>query len=168
MVDLDCVNRAQLYLASFFKTFFPIILGNTGRKIFLMFVRIVFCSKYSINIIWSVLQQKLMEKTFCFTFFEFWPKSVARRCHNTLFVMILSDRQHKYTYIWLFYQLIYPFHWFCSPLMLKIHHFGGTRCDFGNSREPEWLKIENWRQLARIFKNSPILLKKLLQTCSWW
>ena len=102
---------------------------------------------------------KIDGKNFCFTFFEFSPKSVARRCHNTLFVMILSDRQHKYTYIWLFYQLIYPFHWFCSPLMLKIHHFGGTRCDFGNSREPEWLKIENWRQLARIFKNSPTPFK---------
>ena len=145
-----------------FFTVFPIILGNTERKIFLMFVRIVFCSKYSINIIWSVLQQKLMEKTFFFTFIEFSPKSVARRCHNTLFVMILSDRQHTYTYIWLFYQLVYPFHWFCSPLMLKIHHFGGTRCDLGTSRSPKWLKVGKWRRMTPLFKNSHSPSKKLL------
>ena len=108
------------------------------------------------------IAKKIMEKTFCFTFFEFSPKSVARRCHNTLFVMILSDRQHKYTYIWLFYQLIYPFHWFCSPLMLKIHHFGGTRCDLGTSRSPKWLKVGKWRRMTPLFKNSHSPSKKLL------
>ena len=162
MVNLDFFFWPQLNLTSLFLLVSPIIFGNTGKKICLMFVRIVFCSKYSINIIWSVLQQKLMEKTFCFTFFEFSPKNVARRCHNTLFVMILSDRQHKYTYIWLFYQLIYPFHWFCSPLMLKIHHFGGTRCDLGTSRSPKWLKVGKWRRMTPLFKNSHSPSKKLL------
>jgi len=52
-----------------FLYFPPIVFGNIGEKIFLMFVRIVFCSKSSINIIWSVLQEKMMTKTFYFTFF---------------------------------------------------------------------------------------------------
>ena len=141
---------------------------NTGKNIFLMFVRIVFCSQYSKNIIWSVLQKKMRTKTVCFTFFEFSPKNVARRCHNTLFVMILSNRKHIYTCIWLFYQLIYPFKWFCNPVMLKIHHFGDTRYDFGTSRAPKRLKIGKWRRVTPVFKNSPTPSKKPLQTCSWW
>ena len=129
----------------------------------------IFCSKPSINIIWSVLQEKMMTKTFYFTFFWIF-RNIC--CLKVPQYTICNDFEfyttHIYTCIWLFYQLLYPFQCFCNPLILKIHHFGGTRCDFGNSREPEWLKIENWRQLARIFKNSPTLLKKLLQTCSWW
>ena len=52
---------------------------------------------------------KIDGKKLLFHIFEFSPKSVARRCHNTLFGMILSDRKHIYTHVWLFYQLIYPF-----------------------------------------------------------
>ena len=133
------------------------------KNIFLMLVRIVFCSKYSINMIWSVLQNKLRTKTVCFTFFECSPKNVARRCHNTL-----SNRKHIYTCIWLFYQLIYPFKWFCNPVMLKIHVFGDTRYDFGTSSAPKWLKIGKWRRVTPVFKNSPTPSKKPLQTCSWW
>ena len=57
-----------------FCPFFPIVFGNIGKKIFLMFVHIVFCSKYSINIIWSVLQENMMTKSFFFTFFLIFTK----------------------------------------------------------------------------------------------
>ena len=96
------------------------------------------------------------QKPFVSHFFLFSPKNVARRCHNTLFVMILSNRQHIYTHVWLFYQLIYPFQWFCNPLMLKIHHLGGIRCDLGTSRVPKLLSDAERRH----FQKFPYPIKK--------
>ena len=61
-----------------------------------------------------------------------------------------------YTCIWLFYQLIYPFQWFCNPLMLKIHHFGAIRCDLGTSRAPKLLTDAERRH----FQKFPYPIKK--------
>ena len=41
------------------------------KYVYVMFVRIFFSLKYSINIIWSALQQKLMEKPFVSYFMNF-------------------------------------------------------------------------------------------------